>query len=224
MRKMILNKYETIIFDCDGVILNSNIIKTEGFFEFALSLGKKNAEKLVNYHIKNGGISRYEKIKYFYKKILNEEINEEKLNFETNRYSKIIQKKLMKCSVAPFIENLKLITPNSNWVVVSGSDQKELREIFKARDLSKNFDDNIFGSPRDKKQIIIRGIKENIIKFPAIFIGDSEYDYKTAKTFEFDFIYLSEWSEWMPQKKYQLKNIFKNIQELYQHQITNKKI
>ena len=62
MRKMILNKYETIIFDCDGVILNSNIIKTEGFFEFALSLGKKNAEKLVNYHIKNGGISRYEKI------------------------------------------------------------------------------------------------------------------------------------------------------------------
>ena len=97
--KMILNKYETIIFDCDGVILNSNIIKTEGFFEFALSLGKKNAEKLVNYHIKNGGISRYEKIKYFYKKILNEEINEEKLNFETNRYSKIIQKKLMKCSV-----------------------------------------------------------------------------------------------------------------------------
>ena len=32
LKKMILNKYKTLIFDCDGVILNSNQLKTKGFF------------------------------------------------------------------------------------------------------------------------------------------------------------------------------------------------
>ena len=30
---MIFSKYKSILFDCDGVVLNSNIIKSEGFFE-----------------------------------------------------------------------------------------------------------------------------------------------------------------------------------------------
>ena len=72
INKMKINeKLFTSFFDCDGVILNSNKVKTNAFYKIALEYGDESAKKLVNYHIKNGGISRYKnKIfsKEYYKK------------------------------------------------------------------------------------------------------------------------------------------------------------
>ena len=61
-----LDTYDTFVFDCDGVILNSNEYKSEAFFKSTLKYGKENAKNL-RYHIKNGGISRNIKFKYFLK-------------------------------------------------------------------------------------------------------------------------------------------------------------
>ena len=58
-------KYESLIFDCDGVILNSNEIKTLSFREALNAFNKNAIEEFINYHNQNGGISRYIKIKYF---------------------------------------------------------------------------------------------------------------------------------------------------------------
>ena len=60
-----LKSYKNLIFDCDGIILNSNKIKTEAFKEVVYHYGKEAAEELVQFHIMNGGISRYEKFNYF---------------------------------------------------------------------------------------------------------------------------------------------------------------
>ena len=49
-----LDTYDTFVFDCDGVILNSNNYKSEAFFKSTLKYGKENAKKFKNYHIKNG--------------------------------------------------------------------------------------------------------------------------------------------------------------------------
>ena len=60
-----LTKYNTIIFDCDGVILNSNFKKIEAYRNAALEYGASSvqAEELVNHHIELTGISRYIKFK-----------------------------------------------------------------------------------------------------------------------------------------------------------------
>ena len=64
-------KYKiNIIFDFDGVILNSNQIKTKAFKTISAKFGFAQSEELIKYHIKNGGISRYEKIKWFVENIL----------------------------------------------------------------------------------------------------------------------------------------------------------
>ena len=55
---------KSIIFDFDGVILNSNNIKAEAFGELYNKYGKKIENKVVEYHYENLGISRIEKIKY----------------------------------------------------------------------------------------------------------------------------------------------------------------
>ena len=55
--------YTHLFFDCDGVILNSNSIKTKTFYDVAFRYGHNNAEELVKFHIANGGVSRYAKFK-----------------------------------------------------------------------------------------------------------------------------------------------------------------
>ena len=65
-----INFYKTFIFDCDGVILNSNKIKTNSFRALLSTYDKCAVDEFIKYHKTNGGISRYEKIKYFLKKIM----------------------------------------------------------------------------------------------------------------------------------------------------------
>ena len=60
-------KFDQIIFDFDGVILNSHKIKTQAFYQLFKNYGKKIAIKSKNYHINNAGVSRYIKFKYILK-------------------------------------------------------------------------------------------------------------------------------------------------------------
>ncbi|MDX1757946.1 MAG: HAD family hydrolase, partial [Marinobacter sp.] len=67
---MSLSRYASWVFDCDGVILNSNRVKTEAFYQAALPYGESAARALVEYHVNNGGISRYAKFERFLTTIL----------------------------------------------------------------------------------------------------------------------------------------------------------
>ena len=66
---------KNIFFDFDGVIAESVSAKTDAFNEMYLPYGKDVADKVVEYHKLHGGVSRYEKFKYFHKEFLNEIIN-----------------------------------------------------------------------------------------------------------------------------------------------------
>ena len=91
-----LNSYKNLIFDCDGIILNSNKIKTEAFREVVFHYGNEAAEELVNFHVMNGGISRYEKFNYFFETISsNHNLDKNYINVEKliKNYSSIVKKK-----------------------------------------------------------------------------------------------------------------------------------
>ena len=70
LRSDLIN-YKLIFFDFDGVIKDSNRIKTQAFQELFKEFGNKISSKVVNHHIQNMGISRYDKITYYYKEFLN---------------------------------------------------------------------------------------------------------------------------------------------------------
>ena len=57
------NMIKTIIFDFDGVILESLDVKTEAFKKLYQPYGPSISNKVVENHLENEGISRYEKIK-----------------------------------------------------------------------------------------------------------------------------------------------------------------
>ena len=57
---------KTIFWDFDGVIIDSMKIKGDGFIELFENYNLKQVRLLERYHYANGGISRFDKIKYFY--------------------------------------------------------------------------------------------------------------------------------------------------------------
>lgn len=189
-----IKKYRALVFDCDGVILNSNKVKTEAFYRAALPFGEHAAKSLVEYHVANGGISRYKKFNYFLERIIGQG-SEEQLNKLLESYANYVKVGLLSCEIASGLEDLRTKTPESKWFIVSGGDQNELREVFSTRGISKYFDGGVFGSPDAKEFILAREIGTQNISLPGLFLGDSKYDYVAAQSAQLDFVFLSAWSE-----------------------------
>lgn len=190
-----LKNYKTLVFDCDGVVLNSNEIKTKAFYEAVKHFGHQQAQALVDYHVTNGGISRYAKFKYFINQILLQPFDEVLYQDLLKHFSKSVKHGLMNCEIAEGLDHLKMQNPNANWLIVSGGNQEELRYVFYQRNLDKYFDGGIFGSPDTKDSILARELKNGNIKRPALFFGDSKYDYQAAKAAELDFVFITQWTE-----------------------------
>ncbi|MGJ5627860.1 HAD family hydrolase [Nostoc sp. CALU 1950] len=190
-----LPSYKTLVFDCDGVILNSNKLKTEAFYQVALPYGEDAAQALVNFHVQNGGISRYRKFEYFLQTIIGEYSQPETLNELLLAYASTVRVGLLTCSLAPRLLELRNYLPNTRWLIVSGGDQSELRQVFTTQGIAHLFDGGIFGSPDTKEQILLREKERINLITPALFLGDSQYDYLAASQTGLDFIFISGWTE-----------------------------
>jgi phosphoglycolate phosphatase-like HAD superfamily hydrolase len=98
-------------------------------------------------------------------------------------------------------------------MVVSGGDETELRDIFIARNLAPLFNINIFGSPDSKDVILAREIKKGSIVLPALFLGDSRYDYIAASTAGLDFIFVHGWTDFVGWKEFCILNGIATIKQ-----------
>lgn len=67
--------------------------------------------------------------------------------------------------------------------------------MFASRGIAEWFDGGIFGSPDTKDEILTRELATGNIQQPALFLGDSKYDYQVARAAGLDFVFLSGWSE-----------------------------
>ena len=194
-----LSQYKSFVFDCDGVLLNSNPLKTNAFYKSVLKWGSAPANELVKYHVQNGGISRYQKFNYFIDSIVTKypELSQNgdlTLDNLILRYEELLDKGLMSCEITPKLSELRNLTQESSWLIVSGGKQDELRDIFNRRDLIKFFDGGIYGSPSSKEEILGEQLQESNLILPALFLGDSKYDYYAARSAGLDFIFVS-WTE-----------------------------
>ena len=190
-----LKQYQTIIFDCDGVVLNSNFQKIEAYRNTALKYGatQDQAQALVDHHVSLTGISRYVKFDYFLKEIIKTDVTEEKKNFLGKTLNDEVINLLANCEIAEGLGQLRERYADQKWMVASGGDQEELRYLFRQKKIDQFFDQGIFGSPRSKHEIIKQEIKAS--SFPVLFLGDSKYDIETAEKFNLDFIFVSGWTD-----------------------------
>lgn len=192
-----LKKYKTIVFDCDGVILDSNIVKTEAYFRTAKNLGASDAQaqQLVDYHVKLGGISRYHKFDWYVREVLKQTVSDKAIQVLLDEFSRELEVGLMHCTVASGLQKLRDTTADAKWMILSGGDQQEIRDLFAKRDLAKHFDGGLFGSPDNKDTVLAREKANGNLQMPALFIGDSKYDHESSTNAGLDFIFVSDWTE-----------------------------
>lgn len=194
--------YATLVFDCDGVVLDSNRLKTEAFRAAALPWGAAAAQALVVHHTAHGGVSRFAKFRHFLDHILPAHApgavpgrDGPDLEALLDAYAQAVRDGLMTCAVAEGLERLRAATPDARWMIVSGGAETELRAVFAARGLDGYFDGGIFGSPDSKDEILARELASGNIRQPALFLGDSRYDHQAARAAGLDFVFVSGWTE-----------------------------
>jgi HAD superfamily hydrolase (TIGR01549 family) len=180
---------KNIIFDFDGVILDSVPTKTEGFKKLFQNFSTDEVNKLVLYHELNGGKSRYVKIKYFFNELLHKDISEQEILEYANKYSEITKEELTnpKYIIEDTLNFIKTNHKKYEMHIASGADEEDLKYICEKLDLTKYFL-SINGSPKIKSEIVKDILLDNRYDInETILIGDSVNDFDSAKDNGIDF-------------------------------------
>lgn len=177
-----IENIKNIIFDFDGVILDSVELKTQAFAELFKEFPENKVKELLEFHLKNGGISRYHKIQYFFENIIHREISDGEILKYAKKYSKLTKEKL--CNPRYIIkETLDFIKKKQyyyNMHIASGTDEQDLLEICERLDLTRYFL-SIHGSPTKKEDLVKKILVNNNYKTKeTILIGDSVNDFEVA--------------------------------------------
>lgn len=173
---------KNILWDFDGVILDSMKIKGNGFVELFKEHDNDKIKLIEKYHYENGGVSRFEKIRYFFNEILQENITEDDIRSLANKFAKIIEEKLFDKSnlINESLDFIKSNFKKYNFHIVSGAEHNELNSLCKYFDLEKYFI-SLDGSPI-KKEVLVKNVieKYNYKNSETILIGDAITDYNAA--------------------------------------------
>lgn len=170
--------------------MDSVNIKTDAFAELYKPFGEEVISKVISHHVSHGGMSRFEKFRYYHKNFLNKKISESEVRDLSQKFTGLVIRKVLN---APFIngilEFLKLLKKeNKEIFVISATPGDEIKKIIEKRRLDRYFDD-IKGSPVSKKENLKYLIENHRIEVSeSIYFGDSEQDLDAASSLKMDFI------------------------------------
>ena len=218
--KTIIESKSTFVFDFDGVLADSVDIKTWAFGEIYKCHGDGVVDQVVNHHIENGGMSRFEKFKYYHKNFLNQELTEKNMQVLCDSFSSLVMKAVIDSpeirGANKFLNNYCI--NNKLSFVNSATPQNEIEQIVVQRNMDKFFT-FVFGSPSSKsdnlKNIFSR---YNTTPEQTVFFGDAVADFKAATEVGCEFIGIGEdiedalmYAETQPTKKYGLLENFEEV-------------
>lgn len=180
---------KAVIFDFDGVILESAVIKTRAFGEVVKSYPRKQADEFVAYHMTHMGISRHVKFRYFIEKILKEEYTDEKEKTLADDFERIVFEQVMKCPFVPGAkEFLEEAYKKYDLYIASGTPNEEMHRVVEGRGLTRFFKE-VHGTPLKKPEIIEKILeKHGYGRREVFFVGDAETDLNAATTCGLEFI------------------------------------
>ena len=192
---------DTVIFDFDGVVLDSNRLKTDAFGRVLADAGYSAGavEAFLAYQARNFGRSRYLLFDDFLREFAGDEPGErdrDRLLAAFGRacvdgYGDVAETE----GVRDLLDGLRRC--GARLFVASGSDQEELRGVVAARGLADYFDD-VLGSPMRKTdcvRAILQGLGEQeTVARAAWFVGDAVADLQAAEDHGVAFVYVRRYS------------------------------
>ncbi|CAN7250264.1 HAD-IA family hydrolase [Rhizobium sp. LjRoot30] len=184
-----LDRFKTIIFDFDGVILDSARLKTMAFAEAYNGEPPEKLAEIVAYQQRHGGIGRRQKFEYFEREIFGRPGDEAAVNRLCDRFGQIIEAGMLSCAcipgAEPLLARLENVVPMH---VVSGMPEEDLKIVIERRGLSRYFR-TVSGSPRSKHAEFLAIMQmENARASECLAVGDSLTEFHAARKIGIPFL------------------------------------
>jgi phosphoglycolate phosphatase-like HAD superfamily hydrolase len=170
-----------IVFDFDGVIVESADVKTDAFVELFAAHGSDVQARVRAHHLANTGISRFVKFAWIHEHVLGTPLTDDGSRELGERFSTLVLDKVLAAPmVAGARQALDALAPRFPLFVASGTPQDELDLIVDRRGLRALFRE-VHGTPREKPAIL-RDVmaRHGLAPGDVVFVGDGESDYKAA--------------------------------------------
>ena len=190
----LIDKKKLIIFDFDGVLVDSVDVKKNAFGEMYAKYGNDIVNMVHEHHIENGGLSRFEKFRHYHKNFLGIDLDQNSIDEMAQEFSTFVIQKVVDAQWIPgakkFLE--KLYEAKKKCVVVSATPQNEIELIVEERNMSHYFSE-IYGSPVSKYDNLMKTLENNFINSDdAIFFGDALADWNSSKNANIQFVGVGE--------------------------------
>ena len=173
---------DAIVFDFDGVLAESVNVKGEAFVALYAKESENIHAQVLAYHRAHGGVSRFDKIKYYEQELLGRDVTEESVLALANRFSKLVEDKVVQSAwvtgarrfLEEHIQDLPLY-------LASATPQEELHRIVEKRGMTRYFK-HIGGTPKKKHEHIQDVLNHHqCAPDKVVMIGDAITDYEAAQ-------------------------------------------
>jgi phosphoglycolate phosphatase-like HAD superfamily hydrolase len=175
--------WQAIIFDFDGVVVESGEIKTQAFGDLYRSYGETVMTAVMQYHSLHGGMSRYHKFRHFQEHLLEKPplTPDEERELDRRFSELVVEAVIASDAVLGATELIRKEATRIPLFVASGTPEAELKTIVVRRGLASYFT-AVCGSPTPKQKLIA-DILSNHTLLPerVLMIGDALIDYQSAQ-------------------------------------------
>jgi len=179
-----------IAFDADGVLFESVDVKTDAFRHLFASESPPVLKQIIDYHQRNGGISRFEKFKFIYREILQQPLSEERFDKLCNEFAAQVVDRVVAAPWVPgAFEFIKKHHQKYLLFVASATPDPEIKTIASKRSLSALFHE-ILGSPQPKAVLLKTLLsKYDLQPTDMVYVGDAQNDWHAARELGIPFIW-----------------------------------
>ena len=169
------------MFDFDGVLVESLDVKTRAFARLYEPYGDEVVAKVIAYHLAHGGVSRFEKFRYWHRNYLGKELDAASENALGDRFSQLVEDAVVECPWVPGALDF-LVDHHGRYrmYVASGTPHDEMNRIVRRRSIA-HFFAGVFGSPASKGEILGTVLDEGFARESVVMVGDSSSDLEGAR-------------------------------------------
>lgn len=175
------NDPKVLVFDFDGVLLESVDVKDEAYRELFPDTTAKQRQAVYDFHRASPGIHRRVKVERILTEVLNRPADEAIVDSALERIREIVWERLMECPEVTGVRAVLEAHEHLPKYVVSAAPHEELQELAWARDLARYFRD-VLGSPPGKAELLGWILQqEGVSPGDAIIFGDRLSDLHAAE-------------------------------------------
>lgn len=182
--------WQAIIFDFDGVVVESGDIKTQAFGNLYRTYGETVMTAVMQYHSANGGMSRYQKFHYFQQHLLKKPpLTPDEEQLLDQRFSELVVEAVIASETVPgAAELIRKEAARIPLFIASGTPEAELKTIVMRRGLAPYFT-AVRGSPTPKQMLIADILSSHALSPERVLmIGDALIDYESAQANKIAFL------------------------------------